>query len=275
MRSNLLLFVIFAIFCANIGILPVFGEDFITVNTDKTSYLDGETITISGEIKDLYLGAPVIVMVKSPNGNLVSVAQVTVDADKKYSTQITTGGLMNVNGTYSILVQYWTEDRTSETFFEFGDTPVIIPPIDEPDYYTPVTGWDNFIKYTITGGKLLSITADLDENENIIPSLIISIEAVHDGSLILTIPRSVADHTTNGVDGEFIVLIDGQNVTFDETVSSTDRTLSIQFSADIKEIKIIGTYVVPEFGAIALMIFSIAVISTIVITAKFRIILKY
>jgi len=113
----------------------------------------------------------------------------------------------------------------------------IIPQTDEPDYSTPVAGFDNFIKYEITGGKLLSITADKDENENIIPSLIISIDAIHDGSLVLTIPRSVFDVTTND---EFIILIDGETISFDEYISPTDRTLTIPFPAEAKEIKIIG-----------------------------------
>jgi len=266
MRFNLLPFVIFMI---SASIIPAFGEDFITVNTDYPSYADGDKITVSGDIKDLYSGAPVIVMIKSPNGNLVSISQIPVDEDKKYHTEITAGGLMKNNGTYSILVQYWTSDRTAETYFEFGNTLDILPPIDEPEYITPVTGWDNFIKYEITGGKLLSITADRDDDGNITNTLLISVNAMHDGSLILTIPRSVADSTINGVDGKFIILIDGQTIHFDETVSSTDRTLVIPFTTGVKEIKIVGTYVVPEFG-FAIIILVIAVISMIIITAKSR-----
>ena len=67
------------------------------------------------------------------------------------------------------------------------------------------------IGYEITGGKLLSITPDVDTN-----SLIISIDAVSDGSLTLTIPRSVLDATIGGEDDDFFVLIDGEEVDFDE-----------------------------------------------------------
>ena len=59
------------------------------------------------------------------------------------------------------------------------------------------------IGYEITGGKLLSIMPDVDAN-----SLIISIDATEDGSLTLTIPRSVLDATINGEDDDFFVLID-------------------------------------------------------------------
>jgi len=268
MKSILLLFV-FTIIFANIGIIHAFAaEDPITVTTDKSSYLDGDTIVISGKISDYYSGAPVSLIIKSPNGNLVSISQITVNEDKKYSTQIIAGGLMKSNGTYSIAAQYWIQDRYAETFFEFGNSPVIVPSIEEPDYSIPVIGWDNFIKYEITGGKLLSITADRDKNGNTTNSLIISVDAINDGSLILTIPRSVADYTIDGIDGEFIILIDGETMSFDETKSSTDRTLVISFPAETTEIKIIGTHVVPEFGFTAMMILVVSVISMVIITTK-------
>jgi len=277
LKSSLLLFVLFTIFCTNINTISAFGEqDSITVTTDKPSYLDGETIIISGEIKDLYSGAPVSLIIKSPNGNLVSIAQITVDEDKKFSTKIVAGGLMKLNGIYTVLVQYWTEDRYAETFFEFGNSTITLPSIpDEPDYSVPVIGWDNFIKYEITGGKLLDIAADRDENNNTTTSLIISVETIHDGLLILTIPRSVADATIDGQNSNFFVLIDGENTAFDETVTPTNRVLAIPLTAGVDEIEVIGTYVVPEFGSITMMILAAAVISIVVITAKSRVIPRY
>jgi predicted secreted protein with PEFG-CTERM motif len=102
-------------------------------------------------------------------------------------------------------------------------------------------------------------------------SLIVSISASSDGSLTLTIPRSILDATINGgEDDDFFVLIDGEEVDFDETTTSTDRTLTIAFPAGAEEIEIIGTFVVPEFGTIAAMILAAAIISIIAISAKSR-----
>ena len=75
----------------------------------------------------------------------------------------------------------------------------------------------------------------------------------------------------NGEDDDFFVLIDGEEVDFDETAtSSTDRTLTIAFPAGAEEIEIIGTFVVPEFGTIAAMILAVAIISIIAVSAKSR-----
>ena len=95
------------------------------------------------------------------------------------------------------------------------------------------------ISYEITGGQLLSITPNVDEN-----SLIVDIDTTSDGSLTLTIPRSVADALLEtGEDDEFFVLVDGEEVDFSEDTSLTHRTLTIAFQAGAEEIEIIGTYV--------------------------------
>jgi predicted secreted protein with PEFG-CTERM motif len=222
----------------------------------------------------LYSGTPVSVIVKAPNGNLVSIAQVEVGADKKFSTEMTAGGaLMKSEGAYTVTAQYGTANRSAETTFEFGGGAIVVtPPVQEEDDSlvsdTMVSMGDgnSSIGYEITGGQLLSITPDVDAN-----SLIVGIDATSDGSLTLTIPRSVADALLEtGEDDEFFVLIDGEEVDFSEDASSTDRTLTIAFQAGAEEIEIIGTFVVPEFGTIAAMILAVAIISIIAVSSKSR-----
>ncbi len=274
MKAHLSVFALSAILVASIGMAPAFGQiqSSIVVTTDKASYSDGEVILVTGEVRDLYSGTPVSVIVKAPNGNLVSIAQVTVGADKKFSTEITAGGaLMQAEGTYTITVQYGTESRTAETSFEFGGSTVTPPDGGGGDSLVTdttvsIAGSSDLIQYEITGGKLLGITPDVDAN-----SLIISIDATDDGSITLTIPRSVLDAVLpNGDDDEFFVLVDGEEVDFEESTTSTDRTLTIEFPAGAEEIEIIGTFVVPEFGTIAAMILAVAIISIIVVSARSR-----
>ncbi len=271
MKSQLMVFTLSAILVASIGMAPAFGQiqNTIVVTTDKTAYSEGEVIMVTGEVRDLYSGTPVSLIVKAPNGNMVSIAQITVGADKKFSTEITAGGsLMRAEGTYTITVQYGNENRSSTTSFEFGGSTVVTPPKNTgkvTDTTVEVEGSSDLIGYKITGGKLLGITPDVDAN-----SLIISIDAMEDGSLTLTIPRSVLDATINGADDDFFVLVDGEEVDFDETSTSTDRTLTIAFPAGAEEIEIIGTFVVPEFGTIAAMILAVAIISIIAVSAKSR-----
>ena len=282
MKTHLSVFALSAILIVSIGMTPIFGQvqNSIVVTTDKTLYSEGDTIVVTGEVRDLYSGTPISVIVKAPNGNLVSIAQISVGADKKFSTEIAAGGaLMKTEGTYTITVQYGTENRLATTSFEFGGS-TGSPGTGSPGTGSPGTGSpdskitdttvsiegsSDLIGYKISGGKLLSVMPDVDAN-----SLIISIDASNDGSITLTIPRTVMDAVHDGEDDEFFVLIDGEEVDFDEIVTSNDRTLTIEFPAGAEMIEIIGTFVVPEFGAIAAMILAVAIISIIAVSARSR-----
>ena len=280
MKAHLMVFALSAILIVSIGMTPTFGhiQSSIVITTDKASYSEGEIILVTGEVQSLY-GIPVSIIVKAPNGNLVSIAQIDVGADKKFSTEITAGGaLMKVEGTYTITVQYGNVNRTAETSFEFGGviedqtmeetTGETIMEFESEitDTTISVQGSVDLIGYEITGGKLLSIMTDVDAK-----SLIILIDATDDGSLTITIPRSVLDALLgDGSDDDFFVLVNDEEVDFDEIISSTDRILIIAFPAGTETIEIIGTFVIPEFGTIAAMILAVAIISIIAISAKSR-----
>ena len=268
MKAHLTVFTLSAILIASIGMTPVFGQiqNSIVVTTDKSSYSEGETILVTGEVRDLYSGTPVSLIVKNDKA-IVALAQLTVGADKKFSAEITAGGTMRTAGSYTVEVTYGTQNRIATTSFEFGGSTMVPPKSSSnvTDKTVSVEGSNDLIRYTITGGKLLSIIPDVEAN-----SLIVSIDATNDGSLTLTIPRSVLDATMNDEDDDFFVLVDGEEVDFDETISTMNRVLTIAFPAGAEEIEIIGTFVVPEFGTIAAMILAVAIISIIAVSAKSR-----
>jgi predicted secreted protein with PEFG-CTERM motif len=268
MKTHLSVFALSAILIVSIGMTPAFGQSPVVVTTDKASYSEGDTIEVTGQVSQLLGGYALSLTVIAPNGNIVTIAQLTVGADSEFSTSVTAGGsLMKGEGTYTIKVQYGdNKNNSAETTFEFGgSTATTPPPSSVTDTTVSVQGSSDLITYEITGGKLLSIIPDVDAN-----SLLISIDATSDGSLTLTIPRSVLDATINGGDDDFFVLVDGEEVDFDEITTSTHRTLTIAFPAGAEEIEIIGTFVVPEFGTIAAMILAVAIISIIAISAKSR-----
>lgn len=271
MKTHLSVFALSAILIVSIGMTPVFGQaqEPITVSTDATSYSDGDTIVVTGTVRDLYTGTPVTLRAISPNGNFVHVDQLTVGDDKTYTAEITAGGAMRENGEYTVTATYG-ENRSATTVFQFGGA-ATAPPSNVDTGITDTTvaieGTDDLIGYEITGGTLKSITPSLDDK-----SLIVSINAVNDGSLTLTIPRTILDALdANGEDTDFIVVRDGEEIVeFNETKSSTTRTVTIPFVAGVEEIEIIGTFVIPEFGVIAAMILAVAIISIIAISSKSR-----
>jgi predicted secreted protein with PEFG-CTERM motif len=289
-----MIFALFGILITSVGISQASGENgIIEVSTDKINYSDGEVMLIFGEIKNIVSGDQLSIIIQSPNGNLVALDQLTVGEDNQFSTEIKLGGkLMNLEGIYTIKVQY--RDQSATTSFNFGG--VTNPPVNELDQViveesvienegiedsfvedsvivdsivtaTSVTVQDStdLISYEITNAKLLNVIPDLDA-----VSLLIYIETTDEGSITLTIPRSVLDASINDGDDEFFVLVDGEEVDFEEIKTSVDRTLTIDFLAGTEQIEIIGTFVVPEFGTIAAMILAVAIISIVAISAKSR-----
>ncbi|MDH3488510.1 MAG: PEFG-CTERM sorting domain-containing protein [Nitrosopumilus sp.] len=128
-----------------------------------------------------------------------------------------------------------------------------------------VSDTDLMIGYTITSGKVTSVMPDVDAK-----SLVVGINSNDDGIITLELPRSVLDAKMNNNDDEFFVLVDGEEVNFEESVTESKRTLTVSFPANAEEVEIIGTFVVPEFGTIAAMILAVAIISIIAVSAKSR-----
>ena len=124
-----------------------------------------------------------------------------------------------------------------------------------------VQGTDYELTYTISGGVLTLVSPDQEAE-----SLIISVDSISNGTLFIQLPRDVIDAKFGEDDDDFFVLIDGLEADFDEIKTANDRTLTIPFPAGTEEIEIIGTFVVPEFGTIALLILMVSIISIVALS---------
>ena len=278
-----MIFALFGILITSISVAPAFGEnESVTVSTDKSSYSEGEKILVYGEIKYLALGNQLTIRIDSPNG-VAHVGQMEVGSDKKFNTEINPSGqYWKKSGTYIILITQDNDNQATISFEFSGITSVpekmqdstiedstiedsVIPDSVITETTIAVHDSTDLIFYEITNGKLKNVVPNMDDI-----SLHVYIEATDNGSIELTIPRSVLDATINDGDDEFFVLVDGEEVDFEEITTSTDRTLTIEFQAGSEQIEIIGTFVIPEFGTIAAMILAVAIISIVAISAKSR-----
>ena len=125
------------------------------------------------------------------------------------------------------------------------------------------------VKYTIRGGTVENIEI---EPENL--GLLVKINALDNGKIILELPREFINaEKQNGNDEKFIILVNDVQTTYDQIRSeSTVRTVGINFEKGNSEIQIIGTYVIPEFGTIVMIILTIGILASILLTKnKFQI----
>jgi len=259
-------------------LLPFLGVESFSehagnyIATEKEAYAAGETITIIGHLA-IDENSPVILQIVAPNGNLIRVEQLSPDSEQNFTVDIATeiGGVWKETGTYVIKATHYYDSfeaqfdyggmmsaavKSSETLSEseIGQT---VDPLSGGTNVITIEDYD--ILYQITGAKIIKIIPDVENK-----SLIIEIETFSDGELMLTIPKQILD--TN--EGDFFVLVDGEETNHDSSSTDDAWTLIIPFYNGSEEIEIIGTFVIPEFGTIAAIILAVAITSIIAISAK-------
>ena len=145
--------------------------------------------------------------------------------------------------------------------FMENDGTAVVP--DEIDLTT-------LIYYEIKGGEVLDITAKPKK-----ASLVINMDTTEDGELSLKINDFLVRPFDNG---EFIAQIHSEPGLFNdevETLYITDEfgfekglTITIPFKEGTEKIEIFGSYVVPEFGQMVMIVLAVTIIGIVIISRK-------
>ena len=242
------------------------SDQVLTVTTEKEAYAAGESVVILGLVEIKLGDMQAIIQVMNPMGNRVAVAQVDVTNDGAFSETVATsiGGLWKEDGTYTIQVNYG--DNSTQIEFEYGgmmsagvQTTPEYSVVEEEKLSQTIAIEDNAVDYDITCAEILGMTPDTE-----MKSMIIEIKTDCDGELKITLPKQVLDTDENG----FFVLVDGDETNHNAVSVSEFWTLTIPFSYGSEEIEIIGTYVIPEFGTIAVLVLVAAITTIVMISAK-------
>jgi hypothetical protein len=105
------------------------SEPSISVTTDFPGYADGSEIIISGKVNESSLAdysQDVTIMIISPNGNIVAIAQVSLDSNNEYSHTLTAGGMMSNGGEYTVKANYGAQ-KAEVAFNYVGGSGSIAP----------------------------------------------------------------------------------------------------------------------------------------------------
>ena len=249
--------------------------DQISLSTSSDIYYSGDYIVVFGSVNTIFENMPITIQIYHES-NLVDVAQVPVAQDGTFVKSFNAVGQQwKEEGTYTIRAQY-TSTQIAVTTFEFFsqviDTSSAVFPVQIPNSGTFDVG------YTIRGGEVTEIDMNLDRY-----SLLIETTVNSNGNLILKLPRESFDAQSDGKDNTFIILISKENnepkdfvqVEYEEIATSSDyRTIRIPLEDGDKWVEVVGTYVIPEFGSVVIIILVVAVSSAIIIS-KSRFSVRY
>ena len=224
----------------------------ISVWTDRTTYDHNDKITVHGKVANIS-GNPVTLTVASPLNSVVTIAQIDVNNDGSFETTLNTeGGLWKHDGTYTIKVNYGASQNNKALVELTGETSASSDNCSSSELYLK---GDYCVPYSISSGMVTG--ASINNNDN---SIIVRISADQEGILTLTPDESI-------LNGIFMVLVDGQEW---DDVEISGNQVTVMFPAGTEKIEVIGTFVIPEFGTIAVMILAVAIISIIAVSAKSR-----
>ncbi|HIA10268.1 MAG TPA: PEFG-CTERM sorting domain-containing protein, partial [Candidatus Nitrosopelagicus sp.] len=272
------------IFCILLTITLAIGIAFhaaeavetISLSTNNDIYYNGDHVVVFGSVNTIFEDMPITIQIYHES-NLIGIAQSDVAKDGTYVASFyATGSKWKDEGTYTVRAQY-TPTQIAETSFEFFsqviDTSAAVFPVDIPYSGTFDVG------YTIRGGEVKAINMNEERY-----SLLVETTMNSNGNLILKFPRESFDaQKSDDVDDTFIILISKENnepenfvqVEYEEIATSSDfRTVLIPLEEGDKWVEVIGTYVIPEFGSIVIIILVVAVSSAIIIS-KSRFSVRY
>jgi len=250
--------------------------DQLSLSTSSDIYYGGDYIVVFGSVNTIFENMPITIQIYHES-NLVDVAQVPVAQDGTFVKSFNAVGQQwKEEGTYTIRVQY-TPTQIGEITFEFFsqviDKSSAVFPVQIPNSGTFDVG------YTIRGGDVTEINMNQDRY-----SLLIETTMNTNGNLVLKLPRESFDaQKSDGKDNTFIILISKENnesedfvqVEYEEIATSSDyRTIRIPLEEGDKWIEVIGTYVIPEFGSVVIIILVVAISSAIIIS-KSRFSVRY
>lgn len=249
--------------CMRVTIIPLiavmllysiaFGQmSELNVQTDAPNYGTGDLITVSGDVGGTVTGQPLLIQVFNPNGAAYRFDQIDVSSDGSYAYEFRVGGNLGVTGTYNVVVTY--SGLSAETTFEFAAVVA--------DSEVTIDGKTYKIRHH--SGSRPSWVGNVDANTDN-NSLIFALSNTEDETLEVELDKALIDTQEDC----FIVLIDGVAADAQCTTLDDETTLlTVSVPAGSKILEIVGSFLIPEFGTIALVVLAAVVAVSIFATRK-------
>ena len=255
---------------ATLTISPSFAQQYQSGMEVSLSAEQGSTmVTVSGFTS--ILAEDVAITVTSPNGNIVTIQQVSPDRNGNFMTVIRTDSLLwKQDGMYTITTQ-----QGERNLYKFS---LRVEVIGGTTQFTSTS--DSSIATHVTSGAAFPETRFLSlDVVPVIGATTIDVRGQTDRTTDVTIkvisPNGnivSIDQITPNPDGSFLTVLHTDS---DLWRQDGFYTIIVQQGtgsgySDSVQVEIVDGAVIPEFGAIAALILAVAIISIIAVTAKTR-----
>ena len=235
----------------------------MNVNADEGS----STISVSGQTSTLL--NDITILVTSPNGNVVSIDQVSPGLNGEYMTDVQIGSLWTQDGWYTVSAQQG-DSSLYQMSIQVEISGGSAMAISESESSIDNGSGQIFTATDDIGG--LTFTADAPEG-----ALAIGIDGSTDHShtdvtIVVEAPNGNVIHVdqVSPMNGKFSTVIDVGCPSWaqDGFYSITAQQGESNFYRASAEVEIKDCVVVPEFGTIAALVLAIAIVSIIAVTTR-------
>lgn len=241
----------------------------LTIWTDSYIYDHNSIITLNGHLRPQNTVSPILIVVTNPIGNVVTIEQITPTNNGDFTFTLNTKSpLLKLDGDYVVKAQSGVDTRQFKTKFTIVSYPINMPSECVENEISLLGGDGKLYCLPFTSEKG-TLTADATVD---VPTktLSLKIRGQNPDSLIIDIPRNVLDSkSSSGSDSDFVVMSGDKIIEFEQISSDADsRQIKIEFDpSKSRTFQIIGTYVVPEFGTIVMLVL-IGSIATVLVYSR-------
>jgi len=218
----------------------------ISATTSKESYEPGDKVVVTGSVQ-LVSGTPVTIIVRNPMGNVFDVGQVTLMNNLFVHDFVLSDD--SQGGTYTINIKHGTQSAQIHFVVNVGQ--LIIIPVLEGEIKVRSND-TNQIKYenvrVFNADKTIVISMDTSKMS-------------HSVKQEFQIPKNVIDHPDNLL----IIKVDEKEIQCIQSETITERILDCPIQAGSKELEIIGSTVIPEFGSISTVVLTVSMLTIMLI----------
>jgi hypothetical protein len=256
--SLIIIFSFFSLAVPSFLHLPAFAQTTQQephVQTHSDEYTTGDGITISGNTGGSGGEPRAQLQILNPDGDVYKSALVQVAPDGSFVHNTIVGGKQGINGTYHVVITY--DERQAETTFEFATSGTLLDvTVDGESYHVRARALSDHASWE-------GISVDPESK-----SLVIEVEATEPDTAKIELDRSLIDTISNC----YIVHINDQPVESScMPIDGQTILLTLQLPTGSNEVRITGSYVVPEFGILtAAVIMAIATVGIIVASSRYQ-----
>ncbi len=227
--------------------------DGITASLNKPSYQPGDKVIISGSVSKIVSGNPVTIIVRNPIGNVYEVGQVTLSNNLFVHDFVLTDDASA--GSYDAQIKHG--NQTGHLSFIVNG--IQVQSINVGDFFIKIRSNNtSLIIYKDVSVSTVdkSITISINTNATSTSTVLQEFQ----------VPKKIIDAPGSSL----IVQIDGTSLQCGQSETASDRILDCEIPSNAKELKLIGTVIIPEFGSITISILSIGILSTVFLRYKIK-----